>query len=283
MSSVAQPSVKNSETLTSERILVFIPMYNCEKQIVRVLGQFDLKTQAMFSELIIIDNGSKDGSLDAAKQAASQLTQLRCRIFKNDDNYSLGGSHKVAFNYAIQNNFDYVVVLHGDDQGSISDLIPHIESKEHKSFDCLLGARFMRGSQLEGYSLFRTFGNHVFNTIFSIAARKHLTDLGSGLNLYKVSSLKTIDFSRYSDDLTFNYHMILGSVYAGWKMKFFPLTWREDDQVSNVKLYRQAWRTLGIVTAFALNRRRFVDSVYTGRPATGYTSSLVHDNGFVAQ
>src|SRR4051794_37417334 len=104
--SPTKPLVKQSEALGSERILVFIPMYNCEKQIVRVLGQFDPKAQAMFSELIIIDNGSKDGSLNAAKQAASQLTQLKCRIFKNDDNYSLGGSHKVAFNYAIQNNFD---------------------------------------------------------------------------------------------------------------------------------------------------------------------------------
>jgi dolichol-phosphate mannosyltransferase len=184
MPSTSPDSSRKVETPVAKRVLVFIPMYNCEKQIGRVVGQFDLKTQAMFSEMIIIDNGSKNGSLDAAKHAASQLTQLKCRIFKNDDNYSLGGSHKVAFNYAIKNNFDYLVVLHGDDQGSIVDLLPHLESKELSSLDCLLGARFMKGSRLEGYSTFRTFGNHVFNFIFSLAARHRLPDLGSGLRAY---------------------------------------------------------------------------------------------------
>ena len=46
------------------------------------------------------------------------------KVLKNRENYGLGGSHKVAFNYAIENNFDYIIVLHGDDQGSISDMIP---------------------------------------------------------------------------------------------------------------------------------------------------------------
>ena len=36
---------------------------------------------------------------------------------------------KVAFNYAVKNKFDYVIVLHGDDQGNIHDLLPFLKNK----------------------------------------------------------------------------------------------------------------------------------------------------------
>ncbi len=38
---------------------------------------------------------------------------------------------------------------------------------------------------------------------------------------------------------------------------FFPISWREDDQVSNVNMVSQALRTLGAAEKYALNRRRF--------------------------
>ncbi|MEI3084578.1 MAG: hypothetical protein V8S87_00430 [Oscillospiraceae bacterium] len=52
----------------------------------------------------------------------------------------------------------------------------------------------MKGSSLEGYSRFRTFGNRVYDLLFSVGAGRMVYNLGSGLNVYKVSSLR----SRYS-------------------------------------------------------------------------------------
>ena len=56
----------------------------------------------------------------------------------------MGGSHKVAFNYAIENNFDYIIVLHGDDQGSISDMIPVLKNGAFKSMTAVLEADLQR-------------------------------------------------------------------------------------------------------------------------------------------
>lgn len=50
----------------------------------------------------------------------------------------------MAFNYAIENNFDYVIVLHGDDQGSISDMIPVLEMVHLKSMTAVLEADLQR-------------------------------------------------------------------------------------------------------------------------------------------
>ena len=89
------------------KILVFIPMYNCEKQIPRVISQFDEETQKLFAEILIVDNISKDSSLLAAEEALKKLSNIKTTLIQNEENVSLGGSHKVAFNYAIDNGYKY--------------------------------------------------------------------------------------------------------------------------------------------------------------------------------
>lgn len=267
---------KVPEPGSKERILLFIPAYNCAPQIGRVIAQLDAPTQALLSEVIVVNNRSTDDSEQAASAALSTLAGVRAKLLRNDDNYGLGGSHKVAFNYALDNGFDYCVVLHGDDQGSIADLVPHIRAGEHRSVDCLLGARFMPGSKLTGYSLLRTFGNHVFNAIYSIASGVRIHDLGSGLNMYRTAALADRSYLRNANDLTFNYHMILRSIAAKSRIRFFPLEWREEDQTSNVKLVRQSLRVLGIAAAYAFARARSLGADHGRRSA--YTSTVVYDN-----
>ena len=129
-----------------EKILVFIPMYNCEKQIVRVLDQLNGEIKKYISEAIIVNNRSTDNGEQAAIEKIKKMNAgFPIKVLKNRENYGLGGSHKVAFNYAIENNFDYVIVLHGDDQGSISDMIPVLENGAFKKYDCCLGGRFAKG------------------------------------------------------------------------------------------------------------------------------------------
>ena len=108
-----------------EKILVFIPGYNCEKQIVRVLKQFDKEVLKYIDEVIFVNNRSTDNTERAVLNYKKEHPEIPIRIFRNDENYNLGGSHKVAFNYALKYKYDYLIVLHGDDQGDIHDLVPY--------------------------------------------------------------------------------------------------------------------------------------------------------------
>jgi glycosyltransferase involved in cell wall biosynthesis len=261
------------------KILLFIPMYNCARQIPRVLAQLTPDVTSLLSEVIVVDNRSRDDGTAAAKAALAGEWPIPVRILQNDKNYGLGGSHKVAFNYAIANGFDYCIVLHGDDQGSIADLVPHIRAGIHKACDCLLGARFMQGSTLQGYSFLRTFGNRLFNGLYSLAAGRVIYDLGSGLNMYAVKALRSRRYLKHGNDLTFNYYMILDSISSGASIRFFPIVWREDDQVSNVKLVRQAARVLRIALSFAFMRGRFLDKDHSGDPTNAYPATMIFETG----
>ncbi|MBR6159557.1 MAG: glycosyltransferase family 2 protein [Lachnospiraceae bacterium] len=227
-----------------DKILLFIPAYNCEEQIKRTLAQLDPAVMAFISKVIVVNNQSTDGTEEAVVDFMHAHAGMPVTLLRNRENYGLGGSHKVAFDYAIEHGFDYVMVLHGDDQGSISDFLPVLAKGYYKKHDCILGARFMPGSKLEGYSLFRTFGNIVYDFLFAAVLQKRIYDLGSGLNMYSVEMLKTGFYEKFPDNLMFNYVMILASEYYGHDIKFYPVSWREDDQVSNVKMASQAVKVL---------------------------------------
>lgn len=245
-----------------DKILLFIPMYNCEKQIPRVLAKIAAlgKRQALFAGLIIIDNGSKDGSVEAARAALGGLS-IPARILRNRQNLSLGGSHKVAFRYAEKHGYTHVVVLHGDDQGSIADLAPHLESGVFRQYDSFLGARFMKGARLEGYSRLRVWGNYALNAFASLVCLRPIYDLGSGLNLYATSYLRSGFYLPFKNGLTFNNYMVFYGVYARSRFAFFPIGWGEDDQVSNAKMFSQAMEILAIALKFRLRPK----SIYGGR------------------
>ncbi len=263
------------------KLLVFIPAYRCAPQIVRVLKQFDAAMQKRVHTVMVVDNQSPDDTL-AAAQACGEQVFRHCRFiaWRNQANYGLGGSHKAAFRYAIEHGFDHLLVLHGDDQGRVQDAIAAIDSIDAMDVDCMLGARFMKGSDIRGYSRFRTLGNRVYNGLFSIVAGHRIYDLGSGLNLYRLKNFQEFYYKPFPDDLTFNYVMLLGSLHRQQKVSFFPISWREEDQLSNVKLFRQAFKVLALLAGFALRRGSFLQSEMRGANTQGreqYPGDVIYD------
>ena len=257
-----------------DKILLFIPMYNCEKQIVRVLDQLNPAIMAFISKVIVVNNKSTDNTEEAVTDYMHAHANMPITLLRNRENYGLGGSHKVAFRYAIEHGYDYVMVLHGDDQGCIDDFLPVLAKGYYRKHDCILGARFMPGSKLEGYSLFRTFGNIVYNFLFAFVTRKRIYDLGSGLNLYSVDMLKDGFYEKFPDNLMFNYLMILASEYYGHDIKFYPVSWREDDQVSNVKMFDQATKVLKMLKGY-YDDPSVITSEYRDKPVDSYEADTI--------
>lgn len=237
-----------------EKILLFIPAYNCEKQISRVLNQLDHKVLSYITDVIVVNNRSTDNTEQVVLDYIAQNPDKPIKLVRNTENYGLGGSQKMSFMYAVEHGYDYVCMLHGDDQGDIHDFLPMFDRDIQKKHDCVLGARFMRGSKLVGYSKFRTFGNVVYDFIFAFVTRRRIFDLGSGLNLYKTSMLKDKFFEKFPDNLMFNYVMILASHYYQHDIRFYPVSWREDDQVSNVKMMNQAVKVLQMAAEYLFDK-----------------------------
>ena len=202
---------------TKNKILLFIPMYNCERQIVRVLAQLDEEIQSYLSKVIIVNNRSTDNGEKAVTE--------------------------------------YI-----------------------KSGKLRIPVSLLRNDEIDGYSAFRTFGNRVYNLMFSAVVHRRIFDLGSGLNMYSTDMLRDDFYHKYKDNLMFNYCMILGSYYKKLNIKYFPIRWSEDDQVSNVKMVNQAIEVIKILGLFAFRKKKFLQKDFRDREITDYTSQEIYSN-----
>lgn len=277
---MAETKAKSTKKETSQpRIMVFCPMYNCEKQIGRVVAQFDEPTQRLFEEIVIIDNGSQDKSLKAAQEALGKLKHMKGTLLQNEKNYSLGGTIKRAFNYAVENGYDYVINLHGDDQANIHDMVPHIESGLIKQHDMVIGARFHKDSEQPGYSLVRTLGNKALNLCYAMLARRRIDDMIAGLTCFKVDFLKQDNhfYLKFPNDLTYDPHFLLYAIHKKADFVYVPLTWREEDQTSNAKVVKQALIILKLLASYVVHGGKIFEREH---PWTGmdYKSKVIFQN-----
>ena len=225
-----------------KKYLLAVPCYNCEKQIVRVINEVEKLNYIKELKVIFVDNRSEDFTLENIKKKIN--TNSNFSVVQNNENYGLGGSHKIIFSYAIEQSYDYVIILHGDNQARTNEIDLLININNKINIDAILGSRFMRKSKLIGYSKIRTYGNFFLNTIYTIFFRKIVKDLGSGLNLYNVDTLKKIDFLKFDDGFTFNMDMLIFMIRNKLNFKYIPITWVETDQVSNAKAIDVGLKTL---------------------------------------
>ena len=56
------------------------------------------------------------------------------------------------------------------------------------------------------------------------------------------------------DDLTFNNAFLLTMISNKIRLGYYPISWREEDQVSNAKLFRQSLKILRYLLQFILKR-----------------------------
>ena len=252
------------------RILV-IPTYNCQEQIGRLLKKSRTAINREFEELLIIDNGSTDKTVEIAIENIKSF-DIRTKVIQNFQNISLGGSLKTGFLYAKNNSFDFVAVLHGDDQAHLEDLVPVLNDLDDQKIDLAIGARFHPKSTLVGYSMFRKIGNRLLNIYCILCTGTKINDLIAGLNIFRVSKLNLNEILNYPNNLTFDVHILLRAIHQKQNLKFFPITWTEEDQVSNAKVIKQAMTILSLFTKYFFRKEkalRFEKSKYS------YTDNLI--------
>lgn len=124
----------------SDRILVLIPCHDCAEDIPRILGQFQAPISSYLETILVLDNGSQDGTREAAIAAALKLPRLDIRVARNRRHFSLDGSHQAAFHFALRRGYSHVLVLSDTRRCRTADIMPALKQKLHRKYDACLGA-----------------------------------------------------------------------------------------------------------------------------------------------
>lgn len=159
------------------KVLVIIPAYNEALNITNTIN--DLMCNASDVEYLIVNDGSKDNTLDVIKKNNYTYIDSLC-------NLGLFGAVQTGFKVAFLKDYDIAIQFDGDGQHSakyIKSLIKEIEN----GYDIVIGSRFL--NKKKPYTA-RMLGSRLISFSIRLITGKQITDPTSGFRAYSKSCIE---------------------------------------------------------------------------------------------
>ena len=205
----------------TKRILVFTACYN-EKQNIEELIEKILKNLPN-SDILIIDDNSPDQTSLVVKEMMKKFQQIN--LIVREKKLGLDTAHKLAFNFAKKNNYDYFVTMDADlshDPNELKNFVQQLES-----FPFVIGSRYIVGGKclMTGSRLFTSIiGNYTIKFLSGIKCNEYTTSYrGFNLNKLEDFNLDSVNAKGYS----FFMGTIFKIVEHGFSIKEIPITFAD--------------------------------------------------------
>lgn len=175
------------------RVLVFLATYNEALNIEKILNL--LLTLPIKVEILVVDDNSPDGTSDKVRDFQAKRSQIH--LITRPAKLGLGSAHKFAINYALENQFDFLVTMDADLSHNPAD-IPRL-LQFSKNADFIIGTRWgINGSC--NYTGIRRLLSKYANRIAKIALRTSLTEYTSSFRVFNRKSLTLLNLKQPLDD-----------------------------------------------------------------------------------
>ncbi len=167
--------------MNKEDVCILIPTLNEGKTIGGIVSEF---RSMGFSNILVIDGHSKDGTVKNAEKAGAKVV------------LQSGKGKGQAVNQAFQIiNNKYVVMIDGDGTYLPEEVYKLLEPVTSGLADHVIGGRtanFQKGA----FTRLNLFGNYFLNKIFGFAYGVWLEDILSGYRVFSYDAIKQIELNR---------------------------------------------------------------------------------------
>lgn len=215
-------------------VSIIVPVYN-EEQVIGSVIERILDQSVPFSEVIVVDDGSTDGTAVQIQQ----FSEVKC--IRHPHNIGNGGAIKTGIRAA---KGLVVVLLDGDGQHDPAD-IPTLVA-ECAKYHIVVGARGVESQA----SFTRTVGNWTFNKFASYVASFQIEDLTSGFR-----AMRTVDARRFIDMYPNTFSTSTTSTLlflrSGRTLKYIPINVAKRVGTSKIKVFRDGSKFFLIISKIA--------------------------------
>jgi len=169
--------------------LVFIPAWNEEQSLPAVLQE--LRKELPESEILVVDDGSTDGTADVAREHGAQVLSF-------GENRGLRAAIAAGYGYAAEHGYQYCGRVDGDGQHPVAELGKLLELVRSGRCDVAVGSRFAtaggNGFSRERYttSRARRLGTGVLRRSIEIVLDRPFHDATSGMYAVNARALPVL-------------------------------------------------------------------------------------------
>ena len=219
------------------KVAVLVVAYNAEKKLADVLGRIPDRLTDISLEVLVCDDASSDSTSEVGRHFVEESKRADIKVIRHQINLGYGGNQKFGYEWAIANNFDAVVLLHGDGQYAPELAESFIRPIMDDRADAVLGSRMMtKGSaRAGGMPVYKFVGNKILTRWQNFITGTDFSEWHCGYRAYSVQSLKSINYLENSDGFDFDTQIILQLNSANKRITEIPIPTYYGDEICYVQ------------------------------------------------
>jgi len=225
--------------------IVIIPTYNEIENIEKMVHTvFALPREF---ELLIVDDGSPDGTADKVKELQKQYPG-KLHLEERKGKLGLGTAYIHGFKWCLARDYDYIFEMDCDFSHNPNDLVRLLEACENGA-DVAVGSRYTKGGKVSNWPIGRVLMSYFASVYVRMILWISVKDTTAGFKCYKRKVLETIELDKIRFmGYAFQIEMKYSAIKKGFKIVEVPIMF--TDRVLGVskmstKIFKEAF--LGVL------------------------------------
>jgi dolichol-phosphate mannosyltransferase len=204
--------------------LVIIPTYNEKGNIERMVRKVFSLPKAF--DLLIIDDGSPDGTADIVKSLQKVFPGLH--LIQRSGKQGLGTAYIAGFRWALERTYEYIFEMDCDFSHSPDDLLRLYDCCTKEGADLSIGSRYVEGGGFVNWPKDRIFISKGASIYVNFMTRIRISDPTAGFVCFTRKVLETIDLDKIRFvGYAFQIEMKFATRRLGFKICEVPIIFTE--------------------------------------------------------
>jgi dolichol-phosphate mannosyltransferase len=203
------------------KLSVVIPARNEAANIQATVGELSLRLarEAIVHEIVVVDDGSIDGTSDVVLRLATRFPGVR--LVRSPDPHGFGRA--VTRGLATIDG-DAVVIVMADGSDDPEDVVTYYYVLRDQA-ECAFGSRFIPGSRVQNYPRFKLLLNRIANTAIRWLFRIRYNDVTNAFKGYRAYVVRGCG-PLLSPHFNLTVELPLKAIARGYTYAIMPIGWR---------------------------------------------------------
>lgn len=202
--------------------LVIIPTYN-EKENIEAIITAVMNLPLEF-HVLIIDDGSPDGTANIVKQLMNNQFAGRLHIIERSGKLGLGTAYITGFKWAIEHKYDYIFEMDADFSHNPDDLLKLYDACANQGADVAIGSRYVSGVNVVNWPMGRVLMSYFASKYVRFVLGVNIHDTTAGFKCYRREVLETIELDKIQfKGYAFQIEMKYTAYKCGFTIKEVPI------------------------------------------------------------